>query len=145
MPTIHRNYSESRQKGNIGEDIACLFLMKQGFRLLERNYLRPWGEIDIVAIRNESSRGTRGANEVLHFVEVKSVSCEIQERNVSHETIRPEENMTEGKMHRLSRVIKTYLSDKKLSYETPFQVDLITVRYDAVSKIAVAESFRNVL
>lgn len=150
MPNPLQKFSKSRQKGNLGEDLASLFLMKHGFEILERNYLKPWGEIDIVAKKNKT----------LHFVEVKSVSCEIRQNNVSretfgrrtatgeavtHETVRPEENMHENKLERLKRVIQTYITDQRISRETPFQLDLITVRIDTDSKTALVESFDNVV
>ena len=140
MPNPLQKFSKSRQKGNLGEDLASLFLMKHGFEILERNYLKPWGEIDIVARKNKT----------LHFVEVKSVSCEIRQNNVSretvtHETVRPEENMHENKLERLKRVIQTYITDQRISRETPFQLDLITVRIDTDSKTALVESFDNVV
>ncbi len=144
MSIIAQKYSKNRQKGNIAEDIACLFLMKRGFTLVERNYLKSWGEIDIVAEKSKR----------LHFIEIKSVSCEINHqsvpretisRPVTHETIRPEENMTEDKTHRLGNVIKTYLSERKVSGETLCQVDLMTVKFDQNSKIALVESFEKVI
>ena len=42
----HRQYV-----GKLGEDVASLFLMKQQFDVIDRNYLKKWGEIDIVAKR----------------------------------------------------------------------------------------------
>lgn len=48
--------------GRWGEDAAALFLRRQGFKILERNYRTPVGEIDIIA------RDRR----VLVFVEVKT-------------------------------------------------------------------------
>jgi Holliday junction resolvase-like predicted endonuclease len=165
MALIHRDYSKTRQKGNLGEDVACLFLMKHGFKIVGRNYLKPWGEIDIIAEKSEK----------LYFVEVKSVSVEIPkvrppyggltfegvsretldgaEKSVTHETfdrshtsegIRPEENMTGDKLKRLERTIKTYLIEKKISRETTFHLDLITVKIDTVRKMAVVERFVNV-
>ncbi|MBX4181397.1 YraN family protein, partial [Candidatus Parcubacteria bacterium] len=64
------NRTEKRKLGDIGENIACDFLKNRGYTIVERNYLRKWGEIDIVARKGE----------VIHFVEVKSVS------GVSHGT-----------------------------------------------------------
>jgi Holliday junction resolvase-like predicted endonuclease len=55
--------TQKRKTGDLGEDIAVLFLMKQGFSILERNYLEKWGEIDVIA----KKRGS------LYFVEVKTV------------------------------------------------------------------------
>ena len=40
--------SKNRQIGDFGENIALKFLMKRGFALVEKNYLRPWGEIDLI-------------------------------------------------------------------------------------------------
>lgn len=68
--------TEKQKIGQIGEDCACKYLEKCGFKILERNYLKKWGEIDIVA-----KKGNK-----LHFVEVKSVSREIVEGNVTHVT-----------------------------------------------------------
>ncbi|MFP4473504.1 MAG: YraN family protein [Candidatus Omnitrophota bacterium] len=38
-----------RQKGDSAEDIAVDFLRRQRYRILERNYRVPCGEIDIIA------------------------------------------------------------------------------------------------
>ena len=38
-----------RRSGALGEDMACAYLKNQGFKILERNYARPTGEIDIIA------------------------------------------------------------------------------------------------
>ena len=53
-----------RLKGQTGEDIACTFLKENGFEVLDRNYSKKWGEIDIVA----EYMG------IVHFFEVKSVT-----------------------------------------------------------------------
>ena len=44
-----KNITEKRKTGNLGEDLACRFLMKHGFNIIERNYLKKCGEIDIIA------------------------------------------------------------------------------------------------
>src|SRR3989344_6399479 len=94
------NRTEKRKLGDIGENIACEFLKKHSFEIIERNYLRKWGEIDIVAKKSD----------IIHFVEVKSVSCVTFAKNVSDETgYRPEDNMHPWKLKRLARTIQTYL------------------------------------
>ena len=50
------------KKGKEGEDIACKYLEKKGYLLIEKNYRGKKGEIDIIA---------RDGN-VIVFVEVKS-------------------------------------------------------------------------
>jgi putative endonuclease len=91
----------ANQIGKIGEDTACVFLMKHGFRVICRNYWKKWGEIDIVAEKDGITR----------FVEVKSISVPNLD-NVKHETgYRPEENVHFRKQQRLSRVIETYIAE----------------------------------
>lgn len=50
------------QTGARGEDAACTFLRKQGCQILARNWRRPCGEIDIVALEGKT----------LVFAEVKT-------------------------------------------------------------------------
>jgi len=127
-----REPTEKQKIGKIGEDCACRFLEKEGFGVVDRNYLKKWGEIDIVAMRNGK----------IHFVEVKSVSREISNEkgnDVIHETsegYRPEDNMHPWKLQRLGRVIQSYLLDKKVSDDTEWQFDVITVYVDMSKRLS---------
>ncbi|MBU4223686.1 YraN family protein, partial [Patescibacteria group bacterium] len=40
--------TEKQKIGELGENIACKFLMKHGHEILDRNYRKKWGEIDVV-------------------------------------------------------------------------------------------------
>lgn len=110
--------------------------MKRGYTVVETNYLKTFGEIDIVARRWGTDR--------LHFIEVKSVSCEMVGNTVSRETIRPEENMHAYKISRFSKAIEMYLVERKISHETSFQVDLVTVRIDYKRRVGRVEMMENV-
>lgn len=55
--------TEKRKKGQKSEDLVALFLKRDGFTILDRNYNSRSGEIDIVAKKND----------VFHFVEVKTI------------------------------------------------------------------------
>ena len=121
-----KNFSKKpteRQKiGQIGEDLACEFLEKTGYKIVDRNYLKKWGEIDIVAKNNKK----------IHFVEVKSVSRDLS-KNVIRETIdnyKAEDNMHPWKLQRLGRAIQSYLLDKNVSDDIDWQFDVITVYID---------------
>ncbi len=118
-------YSAKRQFGNIGENVACAFLEKHGFTILERNYLRKWGEIDIVAEKTG----------IIHFIEVKSVSSET--------LYRPEENLHPQKLKRLARTMQTYVLEKRI--ERDWQLDLVTVRIDEVKREAKVEILENIV
>lgn len=115
---VHKGQGHKGQIGKIGEDLACLFLKKQGYVVISRNYWKKWGEIDVVAQRGHD----------LRFVEVKTVSRE----KLTVEDYEPEDNMHPWKRQRLRRVIETYLLDKEdeISEETDWQVDVISVYVD---------------
>ena len=125
MPKVFT--SETQKIGEIGENMAVKFLVKHGFSILDRNYTKKWGEIDIVAKKDDR----------LYFVEVKSVSREILP-DVTRETsdYRPEENMHPWKMKRMSRTIQTYLLSKKIPDALEWQVDLFVVYLDLKNKKA---------
>ena len=125
MPKV---FTSGTQKiGELGENIATKFLMKHGFSILDRNYTRKWGELDIIAEKTGK----------LYFIEVKSVSRETLE-NVLYETSesRPEDNMHPWKLKRLSRTIQTYLLSQKIPEEKEWQVDLLVVFLDIKNKKA---------
>jgi putative endonuclease len=125
MPKIFT--SETQKIGEIGENIAVRFLVKQSFIIKDRNYTKKWGEIDIIAEKRNK----------LHFVEVKSVSRDLT--NISCNTLdqyRPEDNMHPWKIKRLARTIQTYLLSKKVPDNKEWQVDLLTVYLDINNKKA---------
>lgn len=123
MPKVFT--SEKQKTGEIGENIAVRFLVKHNFIILDRNYTKKWGEIDIVAEKDNK----------LHFIEVKSVSRETlntfitKSYNDSDEKYehRPEDNMHPWKLKRLSRTIQTYLLNKNISERKEWQVDLLVI------------------
>ena len=126
MPKVFT--SETQKLGEIGENIAVKFLMKHGFSILDRNYTKKWGEIDIIAEKNNK----------LYFIEVKSVSRDNL-ANVSQGTLdeyKPEDNMHPWKLKRMSRTIQTYLLSQKVEEEREWQVDLLIVFLDTKNKEA---------
>lgn len=111
--------------GILGEDLACRFLMKQGFSIIQRNYWKKWGEIDIIAHKEGKT----------HFIEVKSVT-RPHVGDVAHETgYRPEENVHFSKIRRLSRTIQSYIAEKDIE-EGGWQFDIAAVYIDQGSKQA---------
>jgi putative endonuclease len=131
--------TEKRKLGDIGENIACEFLRRRGFEIVERNYLRKWGEIDIVAKKSG----------LMHFVEVKSVThaCpltpERSDGGRGTSNYRPEDNMHPWKLKRLARAMQTYLLEKKLDCD--WQLDLITVKINEKTRKARVEIVENII
>jgi len=125
--------SDSQKIGLLGEDIACKFLMKHGFSILERNYTKKWGEIDIIAEKDNKK----------YFIEVKSKSV-ISLDSVTHVTNRPEDNMHPWKLKRLRRVVETYLISKRLG-SVNWQFDLLVVYLDIKNRKARVRVIENVI
>lgn len=125
--------SDSQKIGKLGEDIACKFLMKRGFSILERNYTKKWGEIDIIAQKDGK----------YYFIEVKSKSIESIDK-VSYETNRPEDNMHYWKLKRLSRTVQTYLIHNRIG-NTPWQFDLLVVYMDLDKRSAKVRVVENII
>ena len=123
--------TQKRSVGDTGEGIVCRYLEDKGFSVLERNYLRPWGEIDIVASKGD----------FLHFVEVKSVTREPGRVGF----FRPEENMHKAKIKRLHRAIQTYLLEHKVKEEASWQMDLVCVYINFETRKAKVELFQNIV
>lgn len=112
MPKVFT--SPSQKIGELGEEIACKYLISKGFTVLERNYTKKWGEIDVIAEHDRK----------VHLIEVKAVSC-VTFDNVTRVTFRPEENMHPMKVRKFLRTIQTYLIQRKIDRE--WQADLYCV------------------
>ena len=122
MKDKHKN----RETGDLGENIAVSYLQRQGFSIIDRNYWKRCGEIDIVA----EKKGR------IYFIEVKSVQVEgLSIVETSDRGYRPEENVHPKKLERMRRVIQTYIFDKKIE-DREWQFDVVTVQIDMKSRKA---------
>lgn len=54
--------TRKREIGDFGEELTVSYLEKKGYRILDRNYSKPFGEIDVIAIKDD----------LIAFVEVKT-------------------------------------------------------------------------
>jgi putative endonuclease len=136
-----KNFTSNTQKiGELGEDVACKYISKKGFSILERNYTKKWGEIDIIAERND----------VLYFIEVKSrsvSSLELSSRmfdDKESDRTRPEDNMHLWKLKRLARTIETYLIHHRIGNKT-WQFDLLIVYLDLEQRKARIRKIENII
>lgn len=113
--------------GRHGEDIAAAWLNEHGYVIVERNYRRRFGEVDIIAEQGE----------YLVFIEVKTRS--------SSRFGAPFEAVTMRKQQQLSRIADDYLlhhgqADKLCRFDCvavtlepgkPPRVDVIVNAFDA--------------
>lgn len=129
--------TQKQHIGKIGEDIASKYLENKGFKVICRNYLKKYGEIDIVAEKGK----------ITHFIEVKSVSYENKPGNVSRVTDshRPEDNIHPQKLKRLSRTIQAYLFEKYKDQDPEWVFDAITVKIDLENRGARVKFLENLI
>jgi len=129
------NDSLRKEVGRLGEEVAAQFLEKKGFKILERNYRKPWGEIDIIAEKGD----------IVRFIEVKAVSRERLPRDVSRETsdYRPEEMVHPAKLAKVTRTAELYMNSKRDTRE--FQIDVVGVFLDMKTRQARCRLFEQVL
>jgi putative endonuclease len=95
----------SRAKGNIAEQKAELFLLENGYEIIERNFYSRFGEIDIITIKED----------VLGFVEVKS--GDDYELAV--------QNITPAKLSKIIKTANVYM--KKNALDVAYTIDAVIV------------------
>jgi putative transposase len=98
--------SDRQYLGAAGEDLAAATLKKQGYKILERNYTCPLGEIDLVARQGKT----------LVVIEVKTRS--------NTRFGQPQEAVHPGKQAKLRLLAEYYLKQKRL--------EGASVRFDVV-------------
>jgi len=109
----------------IGEDLACEFLKKKGFKVIERNFRKGYGEIDIVCLKEKT----------LVFVEVKTRT------SISYGT--PIEAIS---YYKLKSLIKTAEFYSHLHPELPsaLRIDAISIMLDNLGNLVNIEHIENI-
>jgi len=97
-----------KRLGQAGENIAEVFLRKQGYRILKRNYQTPYGEIDLIA---------REARETV-FIEVRT------RRGTDYGT--PIESLTRKKISHWEKSASSYLQ-KSGEFDQPIRFDFVGI------------------
>ncbi len=163
-------YSEKRQIGNVAEDVSAVFLVKRGHRILDRNYLKKWGELDIVSVDQ---------SDTIHFIEVKCktvgfsreisigntknlVSRQVSQKSFTaynfkielsressdqeNDEYRPEDSVHYHKQKRMMRAIETYMmeNEEKMG-DREWQIDVLAVALDFSRETAIMKHIKNVI
>lgn len=102
---------KAREIGNIGEDLAIKFLMDLGYEILEKNFIKNHGEIDIIS---------KDKNFIV-FVEVKS------RKNINYGY--PREFVNNKKIKKLQETAQFYLMEKNLLH-CPFRFDVVEIIFE---------------
>jgi putative endonuclease len=124
--------------GNIGEDLACDYLKQNGYTIIDRNFRKPWGELDIIA---------KAKDKTLVIVEVKTLKSLYQNLNFgnpkqnlinnaailnktgSMRQLNPEDNLTRAKLKKLQKTAMLYAgsNSRLVSDKKGWRIDLIAI------------------
>ena len=99
--------------GTLGENAAVKLLKQKGYEILERNFRQKYGELDIIAKKDD----------VIAFVEVKLRST--KDYGTAAEAV------TFKKQQRIIRTAKAYITQKGL--DCTFRFDVIEVYHKGLS------------
>jgi putative endonuclease len=108
---------DTKELGDLGEKLACEYLVKNGYKIIRRNYRINFGEIDIIAKKRFKLFGKN--DKTIHFVEVKTLS--------GYSNFYPEEHVDYKKQNKYKRLVEIWLSKNKFPQDYPCQVDIIAV------------------
>lgn len=103
--------AEHNELGKLGEDLAADYLKKNGYQIVERNWVFQKAEIDIIALKGE----------VLAIVEVKIRT------NLDYGD--PQNFVNEKKIKLLVKAANAYVVRKNLDFTVRF--DIIAISKDA--------------
>ena len=120
----NHNYIEF---GSWDEELEGKFLKDGGYEILDRNYRKPWGEVDIIAEKND----------ILIFVEVKASD------SPAPEGFEPEKRVNDDKIKRIKRAAQTYIQQNNLD-DRSWQIDLVAIELNKEKGTAKITHFKNI-
>lgn len=119
--------TENRKLGDRAEDMVVEYACGRGWKILARNWEKPWGEIDIVA---------REGATVL-FIEVKAQSAPSP-------WFKPEDHFDFRKRERLTRTCQSYLLENGYDDDADYRIDLAAVEMDHADPAEQIRYYENV-
>lgn len=121
--------TQKRILGDLGEKIAKEYLEKHGYLIMDQNYSKRWGEIDIIAVSEENE---------LVFVEIKT-----RETGETASVFLPEDSVNYQKQQKLIKTAKTFLYESKYTEDVSWRIDVIAIEIDKKSRKAKIRHLKN--
>lgn len=112
--------------GKWGEELATRLIQAQGYIIEARNYRTKYGEMDIIARKDET----------LVFIEVKT--------RTNRAYGLPEDSITRDKRQRLEAVAQCYLQDHP-QFTGEWRIDVIAIEKKSGLEIPDVEWFENAI
>lgn len=121
--------TKKRVFGDLGEKIAKEYLEKQGYAIIDQNYSKRWGEIDIIAETKEKE---------LVFIEIKT-----REVGNNPSIFLPEDSVNFFKQQKIIKTAQTFLYENKYSDDTAWRIDVIAIEIDKNTRKAKIRHLEN--
>lgn len=113
--------------GNLGEDIATQYLIKNNYKILVRNWRHKLGELDIIC---------QQADRII-FIEVKAMQ---KDSIYGH----PLDKVNYYKLKKLQQLAELFLIKEKYSEDQEWQIDVISIELDYKIRKARLEHLKDV-
>ena len=110
--------------GRLGETVAGKYLISKGYAVMDRNFITPFGEIDLITEQDN----------VTVFFEVKTRTSDRFGSPLLGITAAKQKSMIKNSLY--------YLKIKGLC-ETPCRIDVIAVNLDESGRLKMLEHVRN--
>ena len=118
--------NHNQKIGKFGEDLACEYLKRKGYSIVDRNIKNSYQEIDIIAKKEDS----------LVFFEVKT--------RTSDRMGSADEQINNKKLENLNNAILKYLDIHSLDKIEP-SLDLIAIDINRETKIANIKHYKDIV
>ena len=141
---------DRKSVGQIGEDIACGYLVDKGYQIIGRNYREKFGEIDII---------TKSPDKTLVFVEVKTITIPVSpvdkspasyphlaglESAYEDKLFTAEDHLNPSKLTRFKKISQWYANKHpELISGAGYELDAITITLE--NGTAGIKHYKNIL
>jgi putative endonuclease len=110
--------AEHNELGKKGENLAVEFLQKEGYKILDRNWIFQKAEIDVIALKDD----------ILAVIEVKTRS--------SLDFGAPQDFVKPKKIQLLIKAVNAYINDREKDF-----CDNLNIRFDIIAIHKSGETF----
>lgn len=113
--------------GAAGEDLAAAYLQSRGYRIVERNYRRRWGEADVIAV---DADGTH-------------VIVEVRSRSDRRYAVEAAQSVGPRKQRQLRRLAHGLLAEQEA--EIDIRVDVMIIAPDHRGRLTVVAHIQDAI
>ncbi|PIR43998.1 hypothetical protein COV23_02275 [Candidatus Wolfebacteria bacterium CG10_big_fil_rev_8_21_14_0_10_31_9] len=126
--------TKKTETGQYGENLACNYLIANKYKIIDRNFSKPYGEIDIIAKYKDGT---------LVFVEVKTMTT--YDTTNDEDALKPEDQLNPAKLKKVSKTALGYSNEhpELIRKSRGWRIDLIAIDLDK-NKIPNIRHYENI-